>query len=117
MCLNILVKLCRRPHLNGSHVLRSLTVALAYCLVANSPAQTARSLSTNSIDASQPQNATAETVILPKSVPDPVEPLNRVIWAFNRGLMAGVVKPTARGYRFIVVKPVRVGIGNFGRNV
>ena len=59
----------------------------------------------------------AETVVLPKSVPDPLEPVNRVMWAFNKELMTGVIKPTSRVYRFVVVKPVRTGIGNFGRNL
>ena len=59
----------------------------------------------------------AATVVLPKSVPDPIEPVNRVMWAFNKGLMTDVIKPTSRVYRFVVVKPVRTGIGNFGRNL
>jgi ABC-type transporter lipoprotein component MlaA len=59
----------------------------------------------------------AETVVLPKSVPDPLEPFNRVMWAFNKGLMTDVIKPTSKVYRFVVVKPVRTGIGNFGRNL
>ena len=59
----------------------------------------------------------AETVVLPKSVPDPIEPFNRVMWAFNKGLMTGVIKPTSKVYRFVVVKPVRTGIGNFGKNL
>jgi len=59
----------------------------------------------------------AERVVLPKSVPDPLEPLNRMMWAFNQGLMTGVIKPTSRVYRFVVVKPVRIGIGNFGKNL
>ena len=59
----------------------------------------------------------AETVVLPKSVPDPIEPLNRVMWAFNVGLMTDVIKPTSKVYRFVVVKPIRTGIGNFGRNL
>ncbi len=59
----------------------------------------------------------AETVVLPPSVPDPIEPLNRMMWAFNKGLMTGVIKPTSRVYRFVVAKPVRTGIGNFGRNL
>jgi phospholipid-binding lipoprotein MlaA len=113
---NIFTKLWHGASLGA--VLRSLlTVALAYCLAAESSAQTAPSLSVSSVDASKPHQPTAETVVLPESVPDPIEPLNRVIWTFNRGLLAGVVKPTARGYRFIVIKPVRTGIGNFGRNV
>jgi ABC-type transporter lipoprotein component MlaA/pimeloyl-ACP methyl ester carboxylesterase len=70
----------------------------------------------------QPSAGTAkppvvETVILPKSVPDPIEPFNRVIWDFNVGLMTGVIKPTSRVYRFVVVKPIRTGIGNFGKNL
>ena len=57
------------------------------------------------------------TVVLPKSVPDPLEPFNRVMWGFNKGLMTDVIKPTSKVYRFVVVKPVRTGIGNFGKNL
>ncbi len=60
---------------------------------------------------------TTETIILPKSVPDPIEPFNRVMWAFNKGLMKDVIKPTSRIYRFVIVKPVRTGIRHFGRNL
>lgn len=56
-------------------------------------------------------------MVLPQSVPDPIEPFNRLMWDFNVGLMTDVVKPTSRVYRFIVVKPVRICIGNFGRNL
>src|ERR1039457_5004984 len=59
----------------------------------------------------------AETVVLPKSVPDPIEPFNRVMWGFNKALMTGVIRPTSRVYRFVVRKPVRTGIGNFGKNL
>ncbi len=59
----------------------------------------------------------APEVVLPRSVPDPLEPLNRVFWAFNVGLMSDVIKPTSRVYRYVVVKPVRTGVGNFGRNL
>ena len=59
----------------------------------------------------------AEKVVLPKSVPDPIEPFNRAMWVFNKGFMTGVVKPTSRVYRFVVVKPVRTDIGNFSRNL
>jgi ABC-type transporter lipoprotein component MlaA len=63
------------------------------------------------------QPPATESVVLPLSVPDPIEPFNRVMWAFNKGLMTDVIKPTSRVYRFVVVKPVRTGIGNFGRNL
>lgn len=59
----------------------------------------------------------AETVVLPNSVPDPIEPLNRVVWAFNKAVMTRVIKPTSKIYRFLVVKSIRTGIGNIGRNL
>ena len=58
-----------------------------------------------------------ESIVLPKSVPDPLEPFNRAVWAFNKGLMTDVIKPTSKVYRFVVAKPVRTGVGNFGRNL
>ena len=61
--------------------------------------------------------AAGETIVLPKSVPDPIEPFNRVMWGFNKGVMKGVIKPTSKVYRLIVVKPVRTGIANVGRNL
>ena len=59
----------------------------------------------------------AQTVVLPKSVPDPIEPFNRLMWGFNKGLMTDVIKPTSKVYRFVVGKPIRTGIGNFGKNL
>jgi ABC-type transporter lipoprotein component MlaA/pimeloyl-ACP methyl ester carboxylesterase len=56
-------------------------------------------------------------VVLPASVPDPIEPFNRAMWYFNVGLMTDLIQPTSRVYRFVAVKPVRTGIGNFGRNL
>lgn len=58
-----------------------------------------------------------ETVVLPKSVPDPLEPVNRAVWAFNKSLMTSVIKPTSRVYRYVVPEQVRSGIGNFGKNL
>ena len=63
------------------------------------------------------QPPAAATVVLPQSVPDPIEPFNRLMWGFNVGLMTDVIKPTSRVYRFVVVKPIRTGIGNFGKNL
>ena len=88
---------------------RSVQLALLLCLVwpaagQNSPSDAVRA----------PEEG---DVILPRPVPDPLEPFNRAMWSFNRGLLADVVKPTSRAYRFIVRKPVRRSIGNFGRNL
>ena len=92
-------------------------IALEGSLIASSQAQALAAVSTNASQVSSPHQITVETVVLPKSVPDPLEPLNRVMWAFNKGLMTDVIKPTSKVYRFVVVKPVRTGIGNFGRNL
>jgi len=99
----------------------SVLVILSLCLLLSSHAQ---GLATNSTTQTVAQglaigftNSTTETVVLPKSVPDPIEPFNRVMWAFNKGLMTDVIKPTSKVYRFVVRKPIRTGIGNFGRNL
>ncbi len=94
-------------------------VALSLCLSLFAHGQGTAADLTNSpaMDLSRRSQTNAETVILPTSVPDPLEPLNRVMWGFNKALMTGVIKPTSRVYRFVVVKPVRTGIGNFGRNL
>ena len=58
-----------------------------------------------------------DPVVLPPSVPDPIEPLNRIVWQFNKGLLIGVIKPTAWVYRRVVIKPVRGAIARFSRNL
>src|ERR1017187_6661959 len=96
----------------------ALTAALGWSLVASSLAQTPPSSPTEPArNASLHESAGAEVVVLPESVPDPLEPANRIIYAFNKGLMTGAVKPTAKIFRFIIVKPVRKGIDNFGKNI
>ncbi|MFZ0829472.1 MAG: MlaA family lipoprotein [Verrucomicrobiia bacterium] len=110
-------------HLNVSGFLLTrlgrlvLAVTLGAGLMASSPAQTAPAVSTSSSPASNSYSITAGTVVLPKSVPDPLEPFNRVMWGFNKAVMTGVIKPTSRVYRFVVAKSVRTGIGNFGHNL
>jgi ABC-type transporter lipoprotein component MlaA len=58
-----------------------------------------------------------QRIVLPASVPDPIEPFNRAMWDFNKGLMKDVIRPTSRVYRFIVRKPARTSIGYFGTNL
>jgi ABC-type transporter lipoprotein component MlaA len=59
----------------------------------------------------------AEAIILPAQLPDPLEPFNRAMWSFNKGVLTYAVKPAAKGYRAVVAKPVRTGIGNIGKNI
>ena len=53
----------------------------------------------------------------PEIRPRSHRPFNRAMWAFNKGLMTDVIKPTSRVYRYVVVKPVRTGINNFSYNL
>lgn len=93
----------------------ALATALGWGLITTSLAQVPPAAPTEA-QTNSPA-ARAETVVLPKSVPDPLEPFNRVMWGFNKAVMTGVVKPTSRVYRFVVRKPIRTGIGNFGKNL
>ncbi len=92
---------------------------LIFSVFLTSCAHLHKSAATNSsaADLSRRSQAEAETVVLPQSVPDPIEPLNRVMWGFNKALMTDVIKPTSKVYRFAVAKPIRTGIENFGKNL
>jgi ABC-type transporter lipoprotein component MlaA/pimeloyl-ACP methyl ester carboxylesterase len=95
----------------------ALTTALGWTLVTSSLVQTPPSVPSELARTTALHESSAEIVVLPKSVPDPIEPVNRIVYAFNKGLMTGMVKPTAKVYRLIVRKPVRKGIENFGKNI
>lgn len=47
---------------------------------------------------------------------DPLERVNRSVYAFNDGLDKAVLRPAARGYKAVVPQPVQIGIGNFFAN-
>jgi ABC-type transporter lipoprotein component MlaA/pimeloyl-ACP methyl ester carboxylesterase len=95
----------------------ALTLALGCLLVTESLAQSPQSGPIEPVGRTTMHQAGAETVVLPQSVRDPLEPVNRIVYAFNKGLMTVAVKPTAKAYRVVVVKPVRTGIENFGKNI
>ncbi|MFN3417123.1 MAG: VacJ family lipoprotein [Caldimonas sp.] len=48
---------------------------------------------------------------------DPLEPLNRKVFAFNEAVDRAVLEPTARAYRDVVPGPVRKGVSNFFGNI
>lgn len=48
---------------------------------------------------------------------DPLEPINRSIYSFNRTADRYVLRPVARGYRNVTPQPVQTGIGNFLSNL
>lgn len=47
---------------------------------------------------------------------DPLEPLNRKIYAFNETVDGLVLKPAAIGYQAVTPRPIRVGVNNFFSN-
>jgi phospholipid-binding lipoprotein MlaA len=48
---------------------------------------------------------------------DPLEPLNRRVYSFNRALDESVVKPVAQGYVDHVPSPARTAVSNFFSNI
>jgi phospholipid-binding lipoprotein MlaA len=56
-------------------------------------------------------------VVFPDTLADPLEPVNRGIWAVNRGILTGVLQPTSRVYRTVVPTEARKSINHFSRNI
>ena len=50
-------------------------------------------------------------------VADPIAPFNRGMFYFNDKFYFWVLKPVARGYRYLVPTPVRIGVKNFFYNL
>jgi ABC-type transporter lipoprotein component MlaA len=48
---------------------------------------------------------------------DPLEPLNRSMWAFNHALIVGVADPVGRAYRLVIPRFVRERIRDFAANL
>lgn len=49
--------------------------------------------------------------------PDPLEPMNRKVFAFNEGVDKAIVKRVATAYKTVVPSPVRSGVTNFLSNL
>lgn len=64
---------------------------------------------------SEPENWNEETQA--ETIPDPLEPLNRVFFRFNDRLYFWVLKPVARGYRYVLPEPLRVCVRNAFTNL
>ena len=48
---------------------------------------------------------------------DPLEPMNRAIFEFNEVVDDNVLKPIAKGYKYVTPDPVELGISNFFSNL
>ncbi len=66
---------------------------------------------------SAPAQSDQEELELPREINDPLEPVNRLIWGFNKALTNGIIRPLANGYKAIVGKEPRESVSNFGRNL
>lgn len=53
----------------------------------------------------------------PKQIEDPLESINRPIFAFNHGLYTWVLTPLARGYAAIMPDPAEVAVSQFFSNL
>jgi phospholipid-binding lipoprotein MlaA len=51
------------------------------------------------------------------SIPDPLEPVNRVFFQVNDKLYFWILKPVATGYKTIIPEDGRIGVRNFFSNV
>ncbi len=51
------------------------------------------------------------------AISDPLEPVNRVFFAFNDKLYFWVLRPIAKGYRYAIPEPFRVGFRNMFSNI
>jgi phospholipid-binding lipoprotein MlaA len=52
-----------------------------------------------------------------ETIADPLEPVNRVFFAFNNKFYFWVLKPVAKGYRYVIPEPFRIGIRNMFTNI
>jgi phospholipid-binding lipoprotein MlaA len=48
---------------------------------------------------------------------DPLEPLNRQVFAFNRAADRVILRPVARAYDYVTPRPVKSGVANFFDNL
>ena len=49
--------------------------------------------------------------------PDPLESVNRSVYAFNTAADNIVLRPTAKAYKKVIPRPARTGVGNFFSNL
>lgn len=53
----------------------------------------------------------------PEEISDPAEDINRGVFWFNDKLDVNVLEPVARGYNWLLPKPIKKGVGNFFENL
>jgi phospholipid-binding lipoprotein MlaA len=81
------------------------------------PVEAAGSDSASVAKDSEPQEAETGEFTQAESVPDPLEPWNRLVFTFNDRLYFWVMKPAARGYNAVFPEVVRSSVHNFFDNL
>ncbi|GAB3736581.1 VacJ family lipoprotein [Luteimonas pelagia] len=85
------------------------------------PAPTQAELDYAALYGDSPYDPVADaTLPSPAEVPasyDPWEPLNRRMHKVNKAIDRAVARPLAQAYTAVVPRPVRIGVGNFFRNL
>ena len=59
----------------------------------------------------------ADVELMPGSMSDPIEPVNRVFFMIDETIFSVLLEPVTRGYNATVPKPARTGIKNFRNNL
>lgn len=67
--------------------------------------------------ATAPSSDDPEAMAAYKEANDPIEPVNRAIFAFNQGVDKAIIKPAAQVYRGVLPRPVRDSVRNFLNNL
>jgi phospholipid-binding lipoprotein MlaA len=67
--------------------------------------------------ATAPPQSDAEAYAEFRAINDPLEPLNRGVFEFNRGVDGLLLKPLAEFYRLLLPPPVQTGIHNVLKNL
>src|SRR5260370_5374960 len=101
----------------GLRIRPRLLAALACFILESSQAQPITPTATNEPATVIAPSLAGDSIVLPTGFNDPIEPFNRAMWGFNKGVATWVVRPASQGYRRVVFKPVRTGIGNMGANL
>jgi len=65
----------------------------------------------------EPEEVEWEEISEEKTVPDPLEPWNRLVFTFNDRLYFWVMKPAAQGYNAVIPEVVRISVQNFFDNL
>lgn len=103
----------------------ALLLSLIFCQACSSlKSSESNATSSQSVDQQSAQQEEADSAEFaefdlpePEHNPDPFEPMNRAVFAFNNSLDKAIVKPVAKGYKKVTPDIVELGVTNFFSNL